>query len=106
MEHCYASEQRYHPVRSARQIGEERRRRIYDFIVTYADELEGPTPTINEVAANLALDYKVTYYHVMKLIAQGLLRQERSKLVVVGASWKKPEISSPLSDLRDDPGRQ
>jgi hypothetical protein len=97
MDHCYASEQRYHPVRSARQIGEERRRRIYDFIVTYADELEGPTPTINEVAANLALDYKVTYYHVMKLIAQGLLKQERSKLVVVGASWKKPEIGSQFS---------
>ncbi len=96
MDHCYVSEHRYHPVRSARQIGEERRRRIYDFIVTYADELEGPTPTINEVAANLALDYKVTYYHVMKLIAQGLLKQERSKLVVVGSTWKKPEIGSPL----------
>jgi hypothetical protein len=105
MDHRTAFEQRYHPVRSARQIGEERRRRIYDFIVTYADELEGPTPTINEVAANLALDYKVTYYHVMKLIAQGLLKQERSKLIVVGASWKKPEIGSTFSSSRDAPGR-
>lgn len=90
-----AFEQRFYPVRSARKIGEERRHKIYDFIVTYAKELKGPTPTINEVAENLGLDYKVTYYHVMKLIAQGLLRQERNKLVVVGAIWEGPKVASP-----------
>jgi hypothetical protein len=42
----------------------------------------------------------------MKLIAQGLLKQERSKLIVVGASWKKPEISSPLSSPIGAPGGQ
>jgi len=78
------------PVKSSRRIGEERRIKIYEFVLSYADELDGPTPTINEVSQALAIDYKVTYYHVMKLIALGRLKQERGKLVVVGARWERP----------------
>jgi hypothetical protein len=36
------------------------------------------------------LNYKTVYYHVMKLIVEGRLRQERGKLVVVGSEWIEP----------------
>jgi hypothetical protein len=36
------------------------------------------------------LNYKTVYYHVMKLIIEGRLRQERGKLVVVGSEWIEP----------------
>jgi predicted transcriptional regulator len=87
-----AWEQRLTKVQSARAKGEERRARIYQFICTYADEMDGPTPSINEIANNLDIDYKVTYYHIMKLIAVGRLRQERGKLIVVGSEWIEPEF--------------
>jgi hypothetical protein len=39
------------------------------------------------------LNYKTVYYHVMKLIVEGRLRQERGKLVVVGSEWIEPAKS-------------
>jgi hypothetical protein len=51
---------------------------------------DGPTPSINEIAVHFKLNYKTVYYHVMKLIIEGRLRQERGKLVVVGSEWIEP----------------
>ncbi|MFA5379913.1 MAG: hypothetical protein WC455_29405 [Dehalococcoidia bacterium] len=88
-----AWEQRLTVVQNSRAKGTERRARIYEFICRYADEMDGPTPSINEISISLKIDYKVTYYHVMKLIAVGRLRQERGKLIVVGSEWIEPEFS-------------
>jgi DNA-binding transcriptional regulator YhcF (GntR family) len=52
--------------------------------------MEGPTPSINEIAVYFKLNYKTVYYHVMKLITEGRLRQERGKLVVIGSEWIEP----------------
>jgi hypothetical protein len=52
--------------------------------------MEGPTPSINEIAVHFRLNYKTVYYHVMKLIVEGRLRQDRAKLVVVGSEWIEP----------------
>jgi DNA-binding transcriptional regulator YhcF (GntR family) len=52
--------------------------------------MDGPTPSINEIAMHFKLNYKTVYYHVMKLIVEGRLRQERGKLVVVGSEWIEP----------------
>jgi len=68
-----------------------RRDQIYAFICTYADEMDGPTPSINEIASHYGLNYKTVYYHVVKLIAEGRLRQERNKLVVIGSEWIEPQ---------------
>jgi DNA-binding IclR family transcriptional regulator len=76
---------------SNRQKGAARRAEIYEFIVRYADELDGPTPSIREVAESLHLDYSVTWRHVQTLIAHGKLRSERGKLVVVGSDWIEPK---------------
>jgi hypothetical protein len=69
-----------------------RREAIYDYIIEYANTLDGPTPSIREVALALGIDYKVTYYHVIKLCAEGRLRQERGKLIVVGSEWIGPGV--------------
>ncbi len=74
-----------------------RRDEIYDWVCQYAAEMDGPTPSINEVAVHFGLNYKTVYYHVMKLIVEGRLRQERGKLVVVGSEWIEP--SRPVMQL-------
>jgi DNA-binding transcriptional regulator YhcF (GntR family) len=67
-----------------------RRDEIFEWGCRYADEMDGPTPSINEIAVHFKLNYKTVYYHVMKLIVEGRLRQERGKLVVVGSEWIEP----------------
>jgi hypothetical protein len=47
----------------------------------------GPPPSINKIALHFKLNYKTVYYHVMKLIVEGRLRQERGKPAVVGSEW-------------------
>ncbi|HML24949.1 MAG TPA: hypothetical protein PKD09_25065 [Aggregatilinea sp.] len=68
-----------------------RRDDIYDFICAYADEKDGPTPSIREVAKAFGVYYSTAYHHVMKLIIDGRLRQEDGKLIVVGSEWIAPE---------------
>jgi hypothetical protein len=67
-----------------------RRDEIFEWVCRYADEMDGPTPSINEIALHFRLNYKTVYYHVMKLIIEGRLRQERGKLVVIGSEWIEP----------------
>jgi DNA-binding transcriptional regulator YhcF (GntR family) len=76
------------PVRMPKR--RTRRDEIFEWVCRYADEMDGPTPSINEIAVHFKLNYKTVYYHVMKLIIEGLLRQERGKLVVVGSEWIEP----------------
>jgi len=52
-----------------------RRDDIFEWICRYADEMDGPTPSINEIALQFKLNYKTVYYHVMKLVVEGRLRQ-------------------------------
>jgi hypothetical protein len=59
-------------------------------VCRYADEMDGPTPSINEIAVHFKLNHKTVYYHVMKPIVKDRLRQERGKLVVVGGEWIEP----------------
>lgn len=73
-----------------------RRDEVYDFICIYADEMDGPTPSIREIALHLRLNYKTVYFHVMKLVMEGRLRQERGKLVVVGSDWIEPVLPMQL----------
>jgi hypothetical protein len=63
---------------------------IFEWVCCYADEMDGPTPSINEIAVHFRLNYKTVYYHVMKLIVEGRLRQERGKLIVVGCERIDP----------------
>jgi len=79
------------PVR--RQKRRTRRDEIFEWVCRYADEMDGPTPSINEISVHFKLNYKTVYYHVMKLIVEGRLRQERGKLVVVGSEWIEPAES-------------
>lgn len=87
-----AMDQRYHKLKRPLKQGEARRMEIYHFIVDYANEKDGPTPSINEIKANFdwCKSYATAYYHVMKMIADGLLRQEDNKLVVVDSEWIPP----------------
>jgi hypothetical protein len=86
------------PVRRRRR--RTRRDEIFEWVCHYADEMDGPTPSINEIAVHFKLNYKTVYYHVMKLIVEGRLRQERGKLVVVGSEWIEP--SGPTIGQRFD----
>ena len=46
----------------------------------YADEMDRPTPSINEIALHFKLNYKTVYYHVMKLLS-------RSGFARSGGNW-------------------
>jgi DNA-binding transcriptional regulator YhcF (GntR family) len=78
------------PVRMPKR--RTRRDEILEWVCRYADEMDGPTPSINEIALHFKLNYKTVYYHVMKLIVEGRLRQERGKLVVVGSERIEPSV--------------
>jgi hypothetical protein len=75
---------------SERMMMQKRRDQIFEWVCAYADEMDGPTPSINEIAQHFGLNYKTAYHHVMKLIIEGRLRQEHGKLVVLGSEWIKP----------------
>lgn len=68
-----------------------RRDEIMLYICTYADEKNGPTPSIREIAQHFKLYYSTVYHHVMKLIIEGRLEKQDGKLVVVGSEWYGPE---------------
>jgi len=67
-----------------------RRDQIYDWVCVYAGEMDGPTPSIREIAKHFGVNYKTAYHHVMKLIIEKRLRQERGKLIVLGSEWIEP----------------
>jgi SOS-response transcriptional repressor LexA len=68
-----------------------RRDEIYDFICAYADEKNGPTPSIREISQSMHLGYSTAYHHILKLIIEGRLEQRDGKLLVVGSEWYGPE---------------
>lgn len=68
----------------------ELRERIYAFVVAYADEHDGPTPNILEIAHSLHLPYKTAYYHTLRLMADRRLARQDGKLLVVGSEWYAP----------------
>lgn len=82
--------------------GAERRQRIYEFVVAYADEMDGPTPNAREISKALNIPYKVTRYHLTKLIAMGLLRSERNKLIVVDSEWLRPPAQAGRRQMEFD----
>lgn len=67
-----------------------RRDQIYAYICAYAKELHGPTPNIREISQHFGFSYSSAYDHVIRLVSDGLLRQDRGKLVVIGSSWREP----------------
>jgi len=74
----------------ARRLAADPRDETLGWVCRYADAMDGPTPSISETAVHFKLNYKTVYYHVMKLIVEGRLRQERGKRVVVGSEWIEP----------------
>lgn len=88
-DYCNADSRDY-PLRRPMKSGDKRRLDIFQFIVTYADERDGPTPSIKEIADALAIPYASVYYHVMKLIAHRQLDQRDNKLLVIGSEWIPP----------------
>jgi hypothetical protein len=87
-------------AQSGVQVLDETRRRtrrdeIFEYVCAYADELNGPTPSIREIALHFRLNYKTAYLHVGKLILERRLGQERGKLVVVGSDWIEPTVPTP-----------
>lgn len=67
-----------------------RRDEIYDYIVLYADEHNGNSPSILEVTHHFQLAYGTVYGHVMHLIAERRIERLDGKLVVPGAEWIPP----------------
>jgi hypothetical protein len=77
----------YHAERGKKPT---RREEIFAFICMYADEHNGPTPSILEIKGHFGLAYGTVYAHVMKLIAERRLEQQDGKLVVPGSEWVPP----------------
>ena len=74
-----------------------RRDEIMAYICEYAGDMNGPTPSINEIARAFGLSYSTIYHYVMRLIVEGHLRQENGKLCVVGSEWYAPAQTSDSS---------
>ncbi len=79
------------PGNTTLQRRRTRRDEIYDFVCAYADEKNGPTPSIREISQSMHLGYSTTYHHILKLIIEGRLEQRDGKLLVVGSEWYGPE---------------
>jgi hypothetical protein len=45
----------------ARAPARTRRDEIFECVCRYADEMDGPTPSINEIAVHFRLNYKTVY---------------------------------------------
>jgi hypothetical protein len=67
---------------------------IYNYICVYADDHDGPTPSIREVSKNFGMCYSAAYHHIMKLIIDDRLMQRDGKLVVVGSDWLSPDYQN------------
>lgn len=68
-----------------------RRDEIYDYICEYADEHNGPTPSIREVAFYFRRSYSTVYRHIQQLVEEHRLEWRDGKLIVVASSWLPPE---------------
>lgn len=90
-----------------------RRDELLDFIIQYAREKNGPTPTIREIAETFRLSYSTTYNHVQHLIREQRLDWIDGKLVIPGARWiapqrtvsKRMQINRSINNLRGDAAR-
>ncbi len=67
-----------------------RRDEIFDWMVDYAGEKSGPTPTIREISIAFGLAYTTTHTHVLKLIRDGRVLQSDGKLIVIDSEWIPP----------------
>lgn len=67
------------------------RDRVYAYICAYADEHNGPTPSIREIAAHFDRGYTTIYRHVQRLIEEGRLEMRNGKLSVRDARWTPPQ---------------
>lgn len=68
-----------------------RRDEILYFIIQYASERSGPTPTIREISHEFSLSYSTVYRHVQMLIQEDRLVMKDGKLLVPGAKWISPD---------------
>jgi hypothetical protein len=72
-----------------------RRDAIFEWVCRYADEMDGPTPSINEIALHFKLNYKTVYYHVMKLIVECIVLQRQHLLLfdyIATLRWRSCSI--------------
>ncbi len=67
-----------------------RRDELLDFVIQYAREKNGPTPTIREIAEYFRLSYSTIYDHVQHLIREERLDWIDGKLVIPGGRWIAP----------------
>lgn len=67
-----------------------RRHEILAFIMNYARQHNGPTPSIREIAIHFRIAYTTCYTHIEALIEEGVLTKQDGKLIVIGAQWVGP----------------
>lgn len=68
-----------------------RRDELMDYIIGYAQERNGPTPTIRELSEYFQLSYTTTYTHVQQLKRENRLNWIDGKIVIPGSKWIAPE---------------
>ncbi len=71
-----------------------RRQEILAYIMHYASDHRGPTPSIREISHHFNLAYSTCYQHIEALIHEGHLDKRDGKLIVSGAQWTSPNHHS------------
>jgi hypothetical protein len=67
-----------------------RRDEIFDFVCAYANEHQGPTPSIHEIALHFKRSYSTIYRHVQRLLEEQRLDYRDGKIIVPDAEWHPP----------------
>ena len=68
-----------------------RQKDTFQFIVAYALDHQGNSPSIMEIARELEICYSSTRHHVTRLIAKEKVAWRDGRIVVLGAVWSPPD---------------
>jgi len=75
------------PVRKGRAL---KRYKVYAYIIRYAKEHNGVTPSFLHLARHFDRSYSTVRGHIYELIAERLLRIEDRQIIVEDSEWIPP----------------
>lgn len=70
-----------------------KRHDVFDYIVVYAKEHNGATPSLLHLARHFSLAYSTVRGHVYELVMERKLRLEDRQIVVEDSEWIPPPYS-------------
>lgn len=68
----------------------KRRDQVLDYMMRFAENTGGNSPTIRQIALAFNLSYTTVYRHVNRLEDEGKIQWKFGKYKIMGATWNRP----------------